>query len=80
MKTRVTKWGNSLAVRIPQPIAESASFRDGDEVELKVSRSGVVTLKSHRSIPTLEELVKDIRREDRHGEEVWGKPKGKEIW
>jgi len=29
MQTKVTKWGNSLGVRIPQRIAEQAEIRDG---------------------------------------------------
>ncbi|HXE62338.1 MAG TPA: AbrB/MazE/SpoVT family DNA-binding domain-containing protein [Bryobacteraceae bacterium] len=31
---RVSKWGNSLAVRIPADIAEKLSLREGDEIKM----------------------------------------------
>ena len=31
---RVSKWGNSLAVRIPADIAEKLSLREGDEIRM----------------------------------------------
>jgi len=32
MTTRIAKWGNSLAIRIPKPIAEEAGFERGDPI------------------------------------------------
>lgn len=36
---RVSKWGNSLAVRIPDSVADAMDLKEGDEVELKPSGS-----------------------------------------
>jgi len=80
MKTRVTKWGNSLAVRIPQPIAEKAQLRDGDPVEFSVSGAGKLTLKSLPQVLALEDLIAQINPKNLHEKDVWGKPMGKEIW
>jgi len=80
MKTRVTKWGNSLAVRIPQPIAEKAHLRDGDPVEFSVSTAGKVMLKSLQRVLTLEDLISQISPKNLHDKGIWGKPMGKEIW
>ena len=80
MKTRVTKWGNSLAVRIPQPVAEEAHLRDGDTIEFDVTRSGLVTLRPKKSLPSLDEMVSQINSDNLHVETDWGKPEGKEIW
>jgi antitoxin MazE len=47
MATTVTKWGNSLGVRIPKTIAEQVDLRDGTPVELEAS-GGVLTIRPVR--------------------------------
>ena len=37
MLTKVQKWGNSLALRIPNALAEEAGLEAGSEVELRMS-------------------------------------------
>ncbi|MFH1794040.1 MAG: AbrB/MazE/SpoVT family DNA-binding domain-containing protein [Pseudomonadota bacterium] len=32
---RVSKWGNSLAVRIPVSVAEAMDLKEGDDIDLK---------------------------------------------
>lgn len=39
---RVSRWGNSLAVRIPKPLAEQIEIAEGSQVELSVA-DGVLT-------------------------------------
>jgi antitoxin component of MazEF toxin-antitoxin module len=34
MKTQLSKWGNSPALRIPKPVAEAAKLRVGDTLDL----------------------------------------------
>ena len=79
MKTQVSRWGNSLAVRIPRHIADSANLREGDNLELAV-KGGVVTMKPSDNQPTLKDLVAKITPENRHHEIEWGSPQGNEIW
>ena len=38
--SQVSKWGNSLAVRIPRGGAEAMGLHDGDDVTLEFSRRG----------------------------------------
>jgi antitoxin MazE len=33
---RVSKWGNSLAIRLPAVVVEALGLREGDEVEVHV--------------------------------------------
>jgi antitoxin MazE len=33
---QVSKWGNSLAVRLPQAVVEALKLKDGDEIEISV--------------------------------------------
>ncbi|HTY42366.1 MAG TPA: AbrB/MazE/SpoVT family DNA-binding domain-containing protein [Thermoanaerobaculia bacterium] len=38
MRTRVQKWGNSLAVRIPKPFAEGAGLKPATEIEVSLEK------------------------------------------
>lgn len=81
MSTKVQKWGNSLAVRIPDDVVEEAGFTPGKEVTVKnVRNTVVIALVRAKKRPTLEELVARITPENRHPAIDWGKPMGKEIW
>jgi antitoxin MazE len=76
---RVARWGNSLAVRIPQPVAEQARFGEGDEVEVRVE-DGAVTIRRLAADEELERLVAAITPENRHDETDWGPAQGREVW
>lgn len=83
MATKVQKWGNSLAVRIPDDVVEEAGFTRGKEVTVRNVRNTVVISPVSvkvRKRPTLEELVARITPENRHEAIDWGEPMGKEIW
>jgi antitoxin MazE len=34
---RVTKWGNSLAVRIPAAVAKGLELKEGDDIEIRIA-------------------------------------------
>lgn len=79
--SKVQKWGNSLAVRIPDNVVEEAGFAPGYEVTVKNIRNTVVIAPvSAKKRPTLDELVSRIKPHQLHKEIDWGKPMGKEIW
>lgn len=80
MRTKVQKWGNSLALRIPKAVAELVGLTEGREVELVVedARLVVKTTREHRY--TLEELLAQVTDENRHDEVDWGPPVGNEVW
>ena len=44
MKIHLTKWGNSLAVRIPGPCARQAQLKAGDAVAMEVTPTGDLRL------------------------------------
>ena len=33
----VSKWGNSLAVRIPAAVADALALKEGDEIEIQIA-------------------------------------------
>ncbi|MGD0731489.1 MAG: AbrB/MazE/SpoVT family DNA-binding domain-containing protein [Terracidiphilus sp.] len=68
MQAQVLKWGNSLAVRIPKPIADDALLQLGDPLEIAVSADGVVQIHRAAAIPTLAQLVAQITPDNRYAE------------
>ena len=46
---QVAKWGNSLAVRLPQAVVEALKLRAGDEIEITVSGSRRFNVERDRS-------------------------------
>ena len=35
---QVSKWGNSLAIRLPAAVVDALGLKEGDQVEIQVSR------------------------------------------
>ena len=79
-ESTISKWGNSLAVRIPLAIAKQAGLDEGDSVTLALDRKGGVVLRPVRRKYALSELVARITPKNRHRETDWGPPRGKETW
>jgi antitoxin MazE len=79
IRSRIVRWGNSQAVRIPKQILDEARLREGEELEIRVE-AGRIILESLKSKVTLESLVAQISPESQHHELGWGKPVGKEVW
>src|ERR1035438_1027791 len=71
-ETTVSKWGNSLAVRIPQAIAKEARLNEGDCLALDLDRDGSIVLRPARRRYELSELVSRITSKNRHRETDWG--------
>jgi antitoxin MazE len=79
MRTQVSKWGNSLGVRIPKAFAKEVGLCEGATVEVKVSGRNLVLAPARREY-SLDELVAGISRKNRHVETDWGGPVGNESW
>jgi antitoxin MazE len=43
---RVSKWGDSLAVRLPQALVDELGLREGDELNVVTARVGVIEVES----------------------------------
>jgi antitoxin MazE len=79
MQAQVLKWGNSLAVRIPKPIADDAQLQLGDPLEIAVAANGVVQIHRVGEVPTLAQLVAQITPENRYAEISPGPEIGREA-
>lgn len=79
MPSVVARWGNSLAVRLPREIAETANLTDGVRVNISVKGERVI-LESVRPRYELSDLLAQMKPEHRRAEFDWGTPSGGEVW
>ena len=80
MVGNVAKWGNSLAVRIPQHLAKEIGLIEGGEVEI-VAIDGNLTIKPRKQKQySLDELIAGITPTNRHREIDTGISVGEEVW
>lgn len=80
MKAQLTRWGNSVAIRVPKRILEQAQLREGDLLDLAVNEPGCFSVKRTHAKPSLQEMVDAITPENLHDETDWGPVVGKEVW
>jgi antitoxin MazE len=78
MNATIQKWGNSLALRIPKPVARQIQVEEGDDVELRVSADELV-VRPARPKYSLASLIKGIKPTNRHTEVDWGEARGREV-
>ena len=80
MNTTVQKWGNSLALRIPNAMAKDVHLRQGSVVEVAVVDNKIVVKSKGKHKYSLSQLLKAVKKNNRHSEHNWGKAVGQEIW
>lgn len=54
---QVSKWGNSLAVRLPAKLVEELGLKEGDEVEVRRAADGALEV---RKKPSAQELFDNL--------------------
>ncbi len=60
MQTQIARWGNSLAVRIPQPLARAVALTEGTAIEIDVEDGQIVLRPRPPVAPSLAELLAGI--------------------
>jgi len=80
MKAQVQKWGNSLAIRIPKPLAEDSRLSQGSEVELSVEEGRLIVSATSSWSNRLDALLAQITPENCHPEIDFGPAVGNEFW
>ena len=78
MQARISKWGNSLGVRVPLALAKQAGITDGQTVSLTLEDDRLIIRRSKKF--TLKQLLSKITSENLHGEVSTGKRRGREEW
>lgn len=80
MMASVAKWGNSLALRIPNAFAREMRVGDGASVDISIV-DGMLVVRpvDEPAVYDLDALLVEITEENRHGEIATGRAVGNEI-
>jgi antitoxin MazE len=78
VQLKVTKWGNSLGLRVPKDVAARAGLVEGARVDIEGFDDGRIVITPSRRRYTLEELLAGMKPENQHPLEDDG-PIGREL-
>ena len=76
-KSHISKWGSSLAVRIPKPIAEQWGVHEGSAIEI-ISRGDQLVLRKRTY--KLTDMLAQVTADNLHPELYTGPAQGNEEW
>ena len=79
MRTKIQKWGNSLALRIPKSFAEETQVEPGSTVDLSINDGTLVVRPVDTPRYRLDDLLAQITEENLHEEISTGSPVGREA-
>ena len=77
MQTTVSRWGNSLALRLPRHVAEEVKLVEGSTVSLEIE-DGSLRVTPTRKRFKLSELLEGEPCKSQEFD--WGQPLGDEAW
>ena len=80
METVVKKWGNSLALRIPKPLADEVGLEEDSTVDLFLEEGKLVIAPVIAPRYALNALLAEVTVENLHGEVDTGVAVGGEVW
>ena len=62
MNIQISKWGNSLALRIPAAFIKEIQLKDGDRVEATLSSDGALVIRPQKlDRKTLSKMARELR-------------------
>jgi antitoxin MazE len=80
MLTKVQKWGNSLALRIPKAFARDAQLENNSVVEITIVEGQIIITPVEAPRWSLNELLSGINKNNIHHEVDTGAASGNETW
>jgi len=80
MRTRVQKWGNSLALRIPKSFAAEVGLERETSVEISLADGKLVITPVAEPNLTLKQLLAKVTKDNLHHEIDTGPAIGNEAW
>ena len=80
MHTRIQRWGNSLALRIPKAFALTAGLASDSLVDVALVEGKIVVTPLAPASLTLDQLLAGVTEENRHDEYATGPMMGQEVW
>lgn len=79
-KTRLAKWGNSKATRIPSQIIQQLELSDHQEMIVTIKNGSIVLTPTKKAPSNIHELFKGWQDDGQRAHELdWGESKGNEV-
>jgi antitoxin MazE len=80
MFTKVQKWGNSLALRIPKAFALDARLKNDSVVEVSLVDGQIIIKPVAAQAWSLDQLLSGVTSNNLHHETDTGDAVGNEVW
>jgi antitoxin MazE len=78
MQVLLSKWGNSLGLRLPKALTAEIGVTDGQKVEVR-AEGGRIIVEPVRKALTLEQMMENVTPEAMREAWDWGEDVGREI-
>lgn len=59
---QVSRWGNSLAIRLPASVVDALELKDGDQIEVRIAGTREFEVSRDRSREKALEKLRQLRR------------------
>ena len=59
---QISKWGNSLAVRLPAAVVDALKLKEGDHIEIRIAKERVFEVSHDQSRPRALARLRKLRR------------------
>lgn len=59
---QVSRWGNSLAVRLPAKVVDALNLKEGDEIDIRVAGERAFDVERDRGRERALARIRDLRR------------------
>lgn len=79
MKSKLSNWGNSLAVRLPRSILNALNLKKDDKVIIKQHNNQIIITPAKKTY-NLADMIKNIDSDNIHTEIETGDSVGNELW
>lgn len=76
---KITSWGNSLGIRLPQVLVQQVGLTEGALISLSIEGDKII-LSPTKPKYKLDELLANATPNMQHNEVDWGEPMGEEVW
>jgi antitoxin MazE len=77
MVSKITKWGNSLGLRIPKSFAVQAGIDEGSRVDIRLEDDQIIVRPVRPEQYCLKDMMSKIEENNLHDEVPIGEPAGR---
>ena len=78
MQVQVTKWGNSLGLRLPRALAQQTGIAEGQKVNI-IADGRRLVVEAVQQVLTIDDMMVNVTPESMREAFDWGEDVGREI-